>query len=110
MDDADDMTKAATKPDMTYILDTPMAANDSHKNTVRGYLKALLSKLWNEGESFSGKRPFGNSGWEHDLYLALVTAGHVKGAIDEDGYLQELSRKEEQKANRLIHDAIWSLT
>jgi hypothetical protein len=31
--------------------------------TIRDYLRILLETLWEEGEGFSGKRPFGNSGW-----------------------------------------------
>jgi hypothetical protein len=55
--------------------------------TIRDYLHAQLQTLWKEGESFSGKRPFGNSGWAWDLYLPLVMGGFVKGVIyyDEDG-------------------------
>lgn len=60
--------------------------------TVKGYLKALLSKLWEEGEGFSGKRPFGNSGWERDLAVPLIQSGYLKGSVDfdEDGYLEDL--------------------
>lgn len=68
------------------ILDIEMQPNDAKAKTVRDYLKALLSNLWRKEESFSGKRPFGNSGWQHDVYAALVRAGAIKGALDEDGY------------------------
>lgn len=47
--------------------------------TIREYFKAMLTHLWDQGESFSGKRPFGNSGWEHDLQSPLVLAGIVPG-------------------------------
>jgi hypothetical protein len=57
--------------------------------TVREFLHRLLETLWNDGEGFSGKRPFGNSGWEYDLYRALVVAGKVKGTITPDGDLDE---------------------
>jgi hypothetical protein len=49
------------------ILALPMGPNDADAENVREYLKALLTELWREGESFSGKRPFGNSGWEREL-------------------------------------------
>lgn len=55
--------------------------------TIRDYLKTLLMTVWEEGESFSGKRPFGNSGWEYDLYAPLVKAGAVPGTLDADGDL-----------------------
>lgn len=54
--------------------------------TVREYLFALLETLWREGEGFSGKRPFGNSCWELDLYAPLVRGGFIEGRVDEDGY------------------------
>lgn len=66
------------------ILDLPMEENDAGADTIRLYLKALLARVLLDYEGFSGKRPFGNSGWMHDLYRPLVTAGLVAG--DEDGY------------------------
>jgi len=71
--------------------------------TIKGYLRLLLATLWNEGESFSGKRPFGNSGWEYDLYLPLVKAGVVVGELDEDGYIDSI---DEQAANALVFNLI----
>lgn len=53
--------------------------------TLRTYFKALLATLWREDEGFSGKRPFGNSGWTYDIYGALVSGGFVEGVLDEDG-------------------------
>lgn len=68
--------------------------SDAGKNkTVRDYLHSLLTTLWAEGEGFSGKRPFGNSGWENDLYRPLIEAGFIKGALDEDGYIEEVDDK-----------------
>lgn len=52
--------------------------------SIRLYLAELLRAIWNEGEGFSGKRPFGNSGWQIDLFLPLVAAGVIKGEIDDD--------------------------
>lgn len=66
------------------VLDIPMDENDGDAKTVREYLQALLRRLWVEGEGFSGKRPFGNSGWEHDVAFALVKAGAIPGSIDEE--------------------------
>lgn len=64
-------------------LDLKFNSNDLGKTTVRLYLKELLKTLLNEGESFSGKRPFGNSGWEWDLAGPLIKAGILKGELDE---------------------------
>jgi len=50
--------------------------------TIRGYLLLLLSELWEQGECFSGTRPFGNSDWEWDLYKPLIKAGVIQGEED----------------------------
>ena len=47
--------------------------------SVRDYLFMLLDKLWDEKKSFSGKRPFGNSDWEYDLFGPLVHEGFLNG-------------------------------
>ena len=88
------------------ILNLPMEENDADASTIKEYLIQLLTTLWAEGESFSGKRPFGNSGWEYDLYKPLVAGGAVSGEIDEYGDLNDVNRKE---ANRAIFDAIEAL-
>lgn len=63
-------------------LDTKFFCLDLDEEvTVRGYLKALLTTLLDEEESFSGKRPFGNSGWLYDLARPLISAGVVEGQI-----------------------------
>ena len=60
--------------------------------TVKDYLEALLRTLWNEQEGFSGKRPFGNSCWEYELYRALVEGGVIEGEISEDGDLEDFNK------------------
>lgn len=103
---------AAGSTEAMAVLDLPMGQNDADAATVRGYLKALLTKLWNEGEGFSGKRPFGNSGWEYDLYFPLVKAGRVAGELetyethggDERESLARIDDKD--AANELIFEAI----
>ena len=67
-----------------------MGENDSGEATIGGYLAALLEMVWEEGEGFDGKRPFGNSGWEWDLHRPLAEANLVPstrskyGEIDVD--------------------------
>lgn len=69
-----------------HLLGLEMPANDSGATTVRGYLKALLTTLWQEEEGFSGKRPFGNSSWQYDIYLVMAKAGLIEGVtLDDDG-------------------------
>lgn len=89
------------------ILDVPMQENDANASSVRDYLKMLLRTLWREGEGFSGKRPFGNSGWESEIYAALVISGAVAGKVDSEGYLDEC---DEKAADKLILAAIDALT
>lgn len=88
------------------VLDIEMQENDANAKTIRGYLKTLLKTLWAEGEGFSGKRPFGNSGWENEIYKSLVANGTVDGQLDEDGYLDSCNTK---AANKLIFKAIEEL-
>lgn len=67
------------------LLDFVHDFMDVGKVSIREYLCALLTQLWEEGEGFSGKYPFGNSGWEYGLYDALVLAGAVPGETSMDG-------------------------
>ena len=68
----------------------PMKENDAGAKTVGEYLKKLLLTLWDEEEGFSGKRPFGNSGWKYEVYTALISAKVVNGKLDEYGYVDEV--------------------
>lgn len=71
------------------ILNLSMPDNDSGADTVRGYLIALLARLWREGEGFSGKRPFGTSGWWSELAIPLVKAEVVVGTFTDEGFLDD---------------------
>jgi hypothetical protein len=64
------------------VLDLPLGDNDADAATVRDYLIALVRQVWVENEDFSGKRPFGNSDWQYDLYVPIMRAGLVNGSID----------------------------
>lgn len=89
--------------EISAVLDLPLEENDADATTVRDYLKALLYELWREEEGFSGKRPFGNSGWQNDLYKPLVKFGVVSGKFDSDGYLDGCDC---EAADRIILDCI----
>lgn len=72
-------------------------------------MKRLLSTLFEEGESFSGKRPFGNSGWEGDLAEPLVRAGVLTGEFCEEdggGYLDDY---DQSSYERLVSEMIAAL-
>lgn len=105
---------AAGGTDGLPVLDLPMGDNDANAATVRDYLKALLTKLWEKGERFSGKRPFGNSGWEQELNLPLVKAGLVKGKMEtyeaHDGSVREsVYDVDDEAVAQLIFEAIEEL-
>lgn len=90
------------------LLDTEMQENDAGAKTIRDYLRLLLLELWEEQEAFSAKRPFGNSGWDYELYIPLIEAGVVEGELDEYGYILEV---EEDKAFNIIKkliEEIWN--
>lgn len=88
------------------VLDVPIADGDSGATTIRGYLCALAAAVWSDGEGFSGKRPFGNSGWQWDVYAALVKAGLITGTFDEYGGLDDADT---EKGDQLIAAALKTL-
>lgn len=92
-----------TNPTGREVLDLALPDNDSGEATVRGYLIKLLTMVWDDGEGFNGKRPFGNSGWQGDFDKAFIEAGWVTGKLDEDGWVDDV---DDQAVNALIHSAI----
>ncbi len=77
------------------VLDIKFACDDlGAEVTIREWLIALVRTLWLEGEGFSGKRPFGNSGWQWAPAAALITHGAIKGKLDVDGYVETLNDDE----------------
>ncbi len=72
------------------LLDLPLPSNDSGASTVRGYLVALLAGVWREEQGFDGKRPFGNSGWQTDVYVPMMRAGLISGRLEDDYYVMEM--------------------
>lgn len=88
---------------MPRLIDVPMIRNDAGAATVGEYLEKLLLRLWEEAEGFSGKRPFGNSDWQFEVYASLIKAGYEIGSLDEDDFVDFLDCV---KADKLITDAI----
>jgi|ERR1044072_2170149 hypothetical protein len=78
---------------------TTMRHDLNEEITLRQYFYDLMSALLCEQDGFSGKCPFGNSGWDYEIYLPLVKAGLIKGQIDEDGYIIEL---DDVEANEFV--------
>lgn len=89
--------------DARAILRTPMPdENDADAETVGDYLITLLAAVWREADQFSGKRPFGSSGWKQDIAKALIVAGR----LDEDGCVDDL---DDEAADRMVRSAIDAL-
>ena len=88
------------------IFKIPMIENYADANTIGEYFSELLLSLWDQGEGFSGKRPFGNSDWKYEVYASLIKASVVKGKIDEYDCILEFDDKQRSKADKLIFDAI----
>lgn len=71
--------------DLDAALDVRFDSDAGNQITIREYFRILISTLWEEKEGFSGKRPFGNSGWEYEVHYALAKAGFVDmGAYSEE--------------------------
>lgn len=64
------------------LLDFEWDFRDVGKVRIRDFLKHLLLTLWERGESFDSKWPWGNSGWQLDFYKALVAAKAIEGDLD----------------------------
>lgn len=92
-----------TDKGLMAALDARFSSDAGDDISVRDYLRTLLTTLWSEGEGFSGKRPFGNSGWESELYKPLVAGGFVPGKLDEDGWIEYVDAK---IADAYVHDLI----
>ncbi len=75
--------------------------------SFKEYFKALVSQVWKDGEGFSGKRPWGNSGWQHDVYEILASEGVVPGRMDEEGKYIECT--DVRAADRYILEMIQAM-
>jgi hypothetical protein len=85
------------------ILNCPMRENDAFAATVADYLVALLKTLWREEQGFSGKRPFGNSSWQWEVYESLGEAGLIEVTYDE---WEEPKLADRPAVDKVIEEAI----
>lgn len=91
--------KPAEGKDLDAALDVRFDSDAGSQLTVREYFRELLTTLWEEKEGFSGKRPFGNSGWEYEVHIALAKAGFVDlGEWDDECEGHEMATTEQHKA------------
>ena len=74
--------------------------------TIKEYILRLVIELFYQKEGFSGKRPFGDSGWEYDLYKPLIEHGLVSGVIDVDGCVDTVDSEE---ADQLLFRIIYTI-
>lgn len=81
--------------------------------TIAEFFESCMMALWMEGESFSGKRPFGNSGWEYDIINALAAGDFIKSKkkiFDGGGFADyteyTISDQERKKADKIIKGVI----
>lgn len=65
-----------TEKTIADALDVKLSENDAGASDVRGYLATLLLAVLVEEEGFSGKRPFGNSGWLYEIAEPLEQDGY----------------------------------
>ena len=103
------MNDAFTADQMRAVLDCPMDDRDSGATSIRDYFAHLAALCWDEGECFDGKRPFGNSGWDRDVYVALHAAGLMDLALNENGRIDSISPQEERRVGALVFAAIRSM-
>jgi hypothetical protein len=89
------------------VLEAPLPeGHGSGAKSIKEFFLRLAREVMAEGESFSGKRPFGNSGWECDLYIALGNAGVMPSCEDEDGYYDPPEDFDDRQADRLLVGAV----
>ena len=94
-------------PTLEQIFRFPMDHKDSGAKNIGDFLRILLLTLWREGAGFSGKRPWGNSCWEYELYAPLIRYGAIKGKLDEEGYVSEVDTKEADALIELLIEKIF---
>ena len=79
-------------------------SNDLNDNvSIKTYIKEILKVLWLEPDDFNGKRPLGNSGWQFDLYKAMIEKNIIEGEVDDYGCVDSVNMTD---ADKLIIDYI----
>ena len=89
------------------ILSCPMQDNNAEANTINQYLIALADSVWEQDESFSGKRPFGNSGWKYEIYEALARNGFIKCTLYDEGDIDDIDTAEGDKLISLAIETLY---
>lgn len=83
---------------LSKALDTYIFSDASNSIiTIREHLYELFSDLFHQGEFFNSTRPWGNSGWQFDVYTALIREGILPGMLDSEGFLNKCDEDECKK-------------
>lgn len=93
-------------PDPTELLRLPLPANDADADTVGEYLAELLCQIWRDGEN-AVKRPFGNSGWQHEICVPMIKAGLIKATWND--HYESWDEIDYRAVDKLITDAVLAL-
>lgn len=67
-----------------YLLTLPVVVMGLGPTTIKELLIAILGRFWKDPEGFRGKRPFGDSGWQSEVFLALVQNGLLSSMNEHD--------------------------
>lgn len=106
-DDEDDIPNDEDPSDLARrVLKCRMIPNDALAATVKDYLLGVLEMLWDDPPGFNGKRPYGYSSWQNDVYKSLGKAGLIEIEFDRDGDLEDV---DDERGAELIIAAIQSL-
>lgn len=89
------MPQRAAGLGLDSALEIRFSSDAGDNITVREYFLRLLQTLWEKGDGFSGKRPFGNSGWDYDLYAPLMREGFIAGKLDDEGFVEAFGNEAE---------------
>nr|WP_016355651.1 hypothetical protein [Pseudomonas migulae]AGC70405.1 hypothetical protein pD2RT_051 [Pseudomonas migulae] len=88
---------------LNLIWDFPQVG----RTTIRGYLCAVLARLWKEKNDFTYKHAFGFSHWERDLLPPLIEAGAIESiAEDFEGDLSSALLEQSARLDALIASLI----
>ena len=75
------------------------------KITLIEYLLLPLKKLWQDKHLFTyHDRLFENEDWDLDIFQSLIRNCHIKGKLDEEGYIDEISNP--NQAYNLVEELI----
>lgn len=91
------------------VLALSMGENDADAETIGQYIMVLGAQLFKEQDCFSGKRPFGNSGWTYEVYEVLVKARVIDGEYYDDGDLKSLDEDQAEAVMREVFEYLKNL-